>query len=138
MVEDKTYFLKVKEVRQNGVIEMSMEEFDPSLKALQNQVGGFIEHYIIDEALNQRRIDMWIDEEGKMKNLRPTFLLMHDGEMYDYISGPCVFTKYDSEGETYGLTDEDMEAVREFLYHTPCAEYTTRDGSKGYALVVER
>lgn len=134
---EETYFLRIKGV-QNQVIEMSMDKFDESLEALQHQVGGLIEHYIIDEKLNSRWIDMWIDEESKLKGLKPTFLLYHNGELYDYIGGPCVFTKYDEEGNTYGLNDDEMTAVRDFLYHLPCYQYELRDGSKGFALVVER
>lgn len=136
-MKEKTYFLKVKEVLFGGVIEMQMSEFSEELGALQEQVGGTIEHFIIDEKLNNRYIDMWIDDEGKLKNLMPTVLLMRNGEMLDYIAGPCVFTKYDDEGYTWGLHEEDMEAVRQFLYQLPVAQYTTIDGRYGYALVVD-
>lgn len=136
-MSEKTYFLTVKEVHDGGVIELKMSEFSEELKALQEQVGGTIEHFIIDEKLNEKYIDMWIDDEGKLKNLKPTMLLMRNGEMVDYISGPCVFTKYDDDGYTWGLHDEDMEDVRQFLYKLPIAEYKTQDNRTGYALVVD-
>lgn len=132
----QTYFLRIKSVGP-GVIDMSMDSFSEELKALQNQVGGTIEHFYLHEYLTKRSIDMWIDDEGKLKNLKPSILLFHDGKMIDYISGNCVFTRFDDEGNTYGLTDDDMRDVREFLYRLPIAEYECRDGSKGFALVVE-
>lgn len=133
----KTYFFKVKGITMPGVIDCSIDEFNEELKALQNQVGGSIEHFYIHESLTRRGIDMWIDDEGKLKNLKPSILLMHQGQKIDYISGPCVFTRYDEEGYTWGLTDDDVKVVREFLYHLPMAEYECQDGSKGYALVVD-
>ena len=134
--KEKTYFLTLKQVCTDSLLELKMEVFSEELSALQKQVGGTIEHFYIDEELTNNHIDMWIDDEGKLKNLKPTMLLYHDGRLVDYISGPCVFTRYDSDGITYGLRDEDMEKVRQFLYRCPTAHYETRDHQKGFALVV--
>lgn len=132
-----TYFLRLNEMSYPGVLDMSLTPFNEELKALQEQVGGTIEHFYLHDSFTKRYIDVWIDDEGKLKNLKPSILLYHDGEMIDYISGPCVFTRFDNEGYTWGLLEDDMNFIREFLYHLPIAEYETRDGSKGYALVVE-
>lgn len=124
---DKTYFLKiknmpVKEARTGKLISYTLapeiNEFKPDLKSLQDQVGGYIEHFIINNDLAKLGIDMWIDEEGKLKNdMHPTFALLNQkaDKIVDCIFGSCVFTRYDEEGNTLGLTEEDINRIFNWL-----------------------
>lgn len=88
-------------------------EFKDGLEFLQEQVQGYIEHVFIDEKLRANHIDMWINEEGKLTDkFSPSFALTYQGELYDVILGPCLFTKFDDSGETYGLdSDEVLEVI---------------------------
>lgn len=123
---------QVKKRRQIEVVP-----FDPELKYLQKLVGGYIEHFIIDEGLNQFHIDMWIDEEGKFKEgLTPSFALMHDGQLYDVIFGNCVFSKYDGQGETFGLSLDEVNIVIKYLMDRDVVGLIKKDGSTVPALAV--
>lgn len=136
---NKKYFMVLKSVSAGGLLELKMEQFNDSLKALQRLVDGSIEHYVIDDDLNEHFIDMWINDEGKFRDdFKPMFALMHDGKLYDVIVGPCVFTMYDLEGATHGLTDDALRRVREFLYKCPLVMIETRDGKRYPCLRVDK
>lgn len=105
---------------ENGLKhELEFAEFKDDLHYLQKLVGGHLEHYIISEELQRQRIDMWIDEEGKLKNPTApvTFALFdRDGEyLIDYIIGNCVFSKFDDEGNTLGLTVPETKRIYDWL-----------------------
>lgn len=142
----ETYFLTLKSVPMSNKGKIFaythfpyVEPFNESLKALQEQVGGLLEHFIINEGLNQLYIDMWIDDEGKLKGHKPTFLLCDDdGNPVDSIVGNCVFTKYDTDGNTYGLTQDDINEVMAWLGTLPFAPVRKNDdGSLDYAFIVK-
>lgn len=142
----ETYFLTLKSVPMTNKGKVFaythfpyVEPFNESLEALQEQVGGLIEHFIIDESLNDRRIDMWIDDEGKLKGHKPTFLLCDkDGNPLDAIVGNCVFTKYDGDGNTFGLSQEDINIVMSWLGTLPFVPvHKNDDESLEYAFVVK-
>lgn len=124
---------EIKEKRQIEVVP-----FDPELKYLQNLVGGYIEHFIISQDLNELHIDMWIDDEGKLKQgLKPTFALLVNGEFHDYISGNCVFSKYTDEGETVGLSQDEVLIVIRWLTDQPVVGLMKRDGSSVPVIAVD-
>ena len=72
---------------------------------LQKIVGGYIEHVIANE---MRGFDIWINEEGKLCGLAPNFTIFNG---CDVIVGTAVITKTDDEGNTIGLTDEEVEEL---------------------------
>jgi hypothetical protein len=81
-----------------------------SLKALQGAVEGYIECVSL-----MRGVDMWVNEEGKYThpiNLRATNIAIAAESLFlgDYISGPAVVARSDEDGDTVGLTDEDILA----------------------------
>lgn len=119
--------------------QVEVRPFDDELAYLQGLVGGFIEHYIIDDKLDRQMIDMWIDEEGKLKDgLVPTFALLHEGQLYDVIFGNCVFSKYDLEGNTLGLDPDEVSRVIGFLNDCDVVGLIKRDGSTVPSLSVDR
>lgn len=93
--------------------------FNDDLHYLQKLVGGHIEHFNIADELYQQRIDLWIDEEGKIKhpNDPVTFALFDQKGEYliDYIIGNCVFSKFDDEGNTLGLTVPETKRIYDWL-----------------------
>lgn len=132
----ETYFMTLKKITKYGM-NVDIEPFKSDLKSLQNAVGGTIEHFYIDPDLTDQYIDMWIDDEGKLKGLDPVFLLLNNGKPVDMIVGNCVFTKYDKEGNTYGLSDHDMAIVREWLYQVQVAEIELKNGDRHMVGVID-
>ena len=119
--------------------QIEVRPFDDELEYLQGLVGGYIEHYVIDDKLDHKFIDMWIDEEGKLKpDLEPTFALLHDGQLYDVIFGNCVFSKYDLDGNTLGLTPDDVSHVIAFLNDCDVVGLVKKDGSTVPCLSVNK
>ena len=92
--------------------KLKVAEYDTdSYEFVKRNVGGYLEHVPLRE-LDSRNIDMWIDEEGKLKNKSTTIMLTSQNKIYDYIVGTVVFTKVDDEGNTISLTDEDVEFIK--------------------------
>ena len=127
----------IDEKKMNRQVEV--RPFDDALEYLQGLVGGYIEHYVIDSKLDHNFIDMWIDDEGKLKDgLAPTFALMHEGKLYDVIFGNCVFSKYDLDGNTLGLTPDDVSRVIGFLNDCNVVGLIKKDGSTVPCLSVNK
>ncbi len=81
-------------------------EIDEGLEALQKQVGGLIECVY---ELEKENINIWINEEGKILELDPNFII-YQGT--DFIVGPAVFLGFAPEtGETISLTEEQISKV---------------------------
>lgn len=105
---------------ENGLQhQFEFAQFNDDLHYLQKLVGGHVEHFNIAEELYKQRIDMWIDEEGKIKHPTDpvTFALFDQSGDYliDYIIGNCVFSKFDDEGNTLGLTVPETKRIYEWL-----------------------
>jgi len=83
-----------------------------SLKVLQNAVGGWVQAIDLNE-----KVTMWLNEEGKMIGLPLNAIAT---EMWTRVFGPtdimvgnAVITGgVDEEGETLGLTDEQVQTFR--------------------------
>lgn len=145
MMNKQTYFLTLSSVpmkHKNDVVAYThfpyIRPFKSDLKSLQNEVGGLIEHFSISSDLADQRIDMWIDDEGKFKDYKPTFLLCdQDGNPLDVILGNCVFTRNDGP-ETIGLSDQDITTILEWLGTLPFVPVRQdQDGALEYAFVVK-
>ena len=88
-------------------------KFEDSYKFLTDAVDGYIEHVVVP-AFDSRRIDMWCNEEGKFRSdLETTLVLAHKHKQYDYICGNIAFTRSTPDGETIGLTDEDIKFIKD-------------------------
>lgn len=85
---------------------------ESTLKTLQEGVGGYIQPVDYGNELT-----MWVNEEGKLTGLplNPTGTLWWASifpNHLDYIMGDVVFTGgTDDEGDTIGLTDEQIETL---------------------------
>ena len=88
-------------------------EFEDSYKFLSETVDGYIEHVVVP-AFDSRRIDMWCNEEGKFRDdLLPTVVLANNHRQYDFIVGYVAFTRSTPDGETIGLTDDDIKYIKD-------------------------
>lgn len=124
--------IKIDENKERPVRrQIEVVPFNEELEYLQNLVGGYIEHFIIDDELDMLNIDMWINEEGKFRSdFLPSFALMHDGSLYDVIMGPCVFSKYNDEGETLGLSLNEMNVVIDWLNNQQIGGLISKDSQE--------
>ena len=89
-----------------------LQEDEDAYEVSRDFIGGYLELVAMPD-LNEHDIDMFCDEEGKLKGLKPTIILVN-GRMYlDTIVGNVVFSKHDDEGNTISLDDEDIKLIRD-------------------------
>lgn len=103
-------------VLSNGKLET--KEIGNRLEDLQEIVGGYIEIPFLSETLYEKGIDVIINEEGKLiDGLKPEIAIVNEkqGNILDLVYGNCIFTSHDDEGETVGLTEEQIKVVTEEL-----------------------
>lgn len=84
-------------------------EINSGLNVLQKQVGGWIENVY---ELENKKINIWINEEGKINNLTPNFYI-YDG--YDIVVGTAVFTGFNEDGESVSLTEKQIKDILQYL-----------------------
>lgn len=62
-------------------------------------------------------IDLWVDDEGLYDQSKGFSLKIGEPENPDFklLAGPVVFTSCNSEGETTGLTTEEINKVKRFI-----------------------
>lgn len=106
--------MKIKVIIKNSNEKCFITEIEQDLKSLQNAVGGYIEAPYVP-VLTENGITMFINEEGKLLNLKPSIAIMSNGEFIDVIAGSAVFTSSDEKGNTIGLNNEQIEIVKKFL-----------------------
>ena len=90
------------------------------LSDLQSIVGGHIEAHPFPPDLsaddeNQSGITIIMNKEGKLEGLDVTMKLVHEWKTYDVTCGSIIFCSVDDEGETIGLTDEQVSKALEYL-----------------------
>lgn len=102
-------------------------EFEHSLQNLQSFVGGYIEIPHISKVLYQNGIDMIINEEGKLVGLPTTAILTDGSKVCETIQGNILFASHDDEGNTIGLSDEQVAVLKDM--------FKTMAGVSGLGLV---
>lgn len=88
---------------------------DKSLQALQEEVGGYIEHFTLYHMPGH--YDCWINDEGAINGLPMTYPLCdpHGLNCTGALFGNMAFTWSDQEGESHGLTGDDVRYIMEHL-----------------------
>lgn len=104
--------MEIRVARLNNC-ELEVITMENKLENLQKEVGGLIEIPYISERLDNAKVDIVINEEGKILELPATIALIdkNTGTMVDMVCGVCLFVSHDAEGNTIGLTDEQIEFV---------------------------
>lgn len=103
-------------VLNNG--NLTEKEIDNTLEALQTEVNGYIEIPFLSEKFYHHQVDIIINEEGKLiDGLSMEIAVVHDGRIVDIVFGNIVFASHDDEGNTIGLTDEQINFVKQELIH---------------------
>ena len=67
--------------------------------------------------------DMIINEEGKVNRLQPQLAIYQDNKIVDVICGNIIFASANEDGKTIGLTDEQIEIVKEVLKYDVTCEF---------------
>lgn len=93
-------------------LELNVVDIDGSLESLNKIVGGYIEMPTISTELASRKIDVVINEEGKLIDLKPTILAR---QIRDVIFGNVIFIGSGDYGESISLTTEQIDFVKSFL-----------------------
>lgn len=98
-------------VLTNGKFET--KEITNELEDLQKIVGGYIEVPYLKETFANNGIDVIINEEGFIENLRPEIAVVDNltGHVFDVIMGNCIFASHDEEGNTTELNEEQYKIV---------------------------
>ena len=100
-------------VIRNGVAKI--EKVENTLKTFQELVGGYIEIPFISSKLCEKGIDIIINEEGKLLNLKPSFVVMDGDKLIDVIHGNVIFTSRDSYGNQKSLTKDQFDYICKLL-----------------------
>ena len=103
-------------VLSNG--ELKEQEIGTELEDLQQIVGGYIEIPFLSRKFRNNGIDVIINEEGKLiDGMSPEIAIVDksNGTILDIVYGNCIFASHNEEGETIGLTEEQMQIVTEEL-----------------------
>lgn len=105
----------IKKVGEKPVV-VEVEEI--SLRYMQGVVGGYIEMPYLSDALNERRIDIVINEEGKLEGMDANMLLLskEDG-VIDVLVGDILFVANDGQGRTIGLNDDQISDLQKMFKH---------------------
>lgn len=97
-------------VSVDGVTEVvDLDAPEGSMKVLQSAVGGWYEAIDLND-----EVTMWCNEEGKLEGLPThvpaTRIFQTTFNTQDWIAGNIILTGgVDDEGDTLGLTDEQIE-----------------------------
>lgn len=103
-------------LEENGKFHEIYEEYyDDSYSMLRENVGGILQVVSNIPCFQERNIDLWIHEEGKLLDFLPTIALMSKNQIVDVINGKIVFAKADAEGETIPLNDSDIDFIKSVL-----------------------
>ncbi len=103
-------------VLSNG--ELKVQDIGTELEDLQKIVGGYIEIPFLSKTFFEHGIDIIINEEGKLiDGMRAEIAVVNEkqGNILDIVYGNCIFASHDEEGNTIGLTEEQIEIVNNEL-----------------------
>ena len=108
-------------------VEVDNEDMTVNWKELSRLLdGGYIEHCTFSKKLYDNKIDMWVDDSGKVKGLDIGVVIINkcSGNVVEILAGNVVFTSFDNMGNTYPLNEEQIKIVKDnlrlSLFDTEC------------------
>lgn len=106
MDEKKTLRVLIKEPDKAPYVK----EIEDTLEAKQEIIGGLIECV---EMPDMRNVDLFVNEEGKLDNLKGNFWLP---EYEDCVVGTCFMVGYNPEEcDNVSITDEQVEQCKKYI-----------------------
>ena len=94
------------------------KEIEGDLKSLQEEVGGFITLAPHFDELTEKGIDIYADDEGLLKadpKISMVVLNRENGSIESVLVGNLIFVSHDEEGNTKGLTKEQLDFIYDHL-----------------------
>lgn len=94
---------------------------------IKETVGGYFDVARYNENLVKNKIDIFVNDEGKLMELYPNILVI-DSEtekLVDYLAGDVIFLAYNDKGESLGLSEEQLDIINKEVFTDSCA--LTRD-----------
>ena len=102
------------------------------LEDLQREVGGYIGTTYFGEKLEEQKISLIFNEDGKQVGLPPTIALVDEGEVIDVITGNVIICSDDNT--SFGSVNEFQERfIRDELKPVTFVAY----GNKGFILNID-
>lgn len=95
---------KILAMRLNS--DPAIEEMDMGYESIKEFIGGYMEHVSVTD-----KIDLWINEEGKILMMDVNFALVHDNTVVDFVAGNAFFAGHNDEGDTIGLTEAQIDDI---------------------------
>ena len=97
----------------------AVKDIKGDLKSLQTEVGGLITLANYYEELEMYDIDIFADDEGLLKADPKTTLIITDKKnrmkVLTALVGNLIFVSHDDEGNTLGLTNEQIDFIKAHL-----------------------
>lgn len=85
-------------------------------EAIREELGGYLEHIVLTNEMEEKGIVCYGDEEGKLKGLIPNMWCFNENYgRYDFISGKAIFVGDDGEGGDVSLNDEQIHLIKEYV-----------------------
>ena len=96
-------------------------EADLSLKGLQKVVNGHVQIITLQRNITTgRAVIMWLNEDGR-RTEKKNVALVHtynnpeSVQVLDVVRGDVIITSSNADGDTIGLTDEEVEFVKSII-----------------------
>ena len=103
-------------VLSNGNLEE--REIENKLEDLQKIVDGYIEVPFLSYKFSNNKIDIIINEEGKLiQGMNPEIAIVDEdsGKILDIVYGNCIFASHNDEGDTIELNNKQKAIVEKEL-----------------------
>lgn len=102
--------------------EVEIENKTVSLEEMYKNIGcDSVEHVSgYNQRLDDLHVGMWIDEMGKLKENWESdisvAIVNKDYKAFEFLVGNIMFTSDDLFGDTFGLTDYQIEQIKQILF----------------------
>lgn len=108
--DNKLEVREVETVKVNGISVIHYGE-------MKTVIGGWLEHITYNRNLDSNNIDMWCDEEGKLKGLKEEIAVYEreSNEVIEWLVGTIVFTGRAKNNDSISLTDAQIELIKKEL-----------------------
>lgn len=111
MYQEKILAYKLRVNEETGIVYHGyFEEIDNTLEAKQKFVNGHIEVIRITP-----EIDIVLNDEGKIRNMKPCRAWIEKGEVLDVLCGNLLCVRHDSEGNFTPIQREDESTILRYL-----------------------
>ena len=109
--------MQIFKIDTNG--NAAVKDIKGDLKSLQTEVGGLLTLAPYYEELENYGVDIFADDEGLLKANPKTTLIITDKKnrmkVLTALVGNLIFVSHDDEGNTLGLTDDQIMFIKAHL-----------------------